>query len=135
MRIALRLSVRVSSIMAHALHAHSVEEVLHQRLLRVLQAPTPESDNNPFLVFRMRAKPNRPQTRRRRETQEESLDKIRSMQQNLGEALRIAEMVRMREAKKGEMLVRVNNLRLSRTLLLACYIELGFPLKPLRFHV
>ena len=74
--------------------------------LRRLQAPTPESDNNPFLVFRMRAKPNRPQTRRRRETQEESLEKLRTLRQNFDMALGLAKLVTLRERKKMEIVVR-----------------------------
>jgi hypothetical protein len=65
-----------------------------------MQVPTPDSDNNPYHVFRQRTKPNKPQTRRRRETQEESLEKLRSIRENLSQALSIAEMVREREHKK-----------------------------------
>ena len=71
-----------------------------------MQAPTPDSDNNPYHVFRQRAKPNKPQTRRRRETQEESLEKLRSIHDNLSQALSIAEMVRDREVKKTRLTVR-----------------------------
>lgn len=70
-----------------------------------VQAPTPDSDNNPYHVFRQRAKPNKLQTRRRRETQEESLEKLRSIRDNLAHALAIAEMVREREAKKTRLTV------------------------------
>lgn len=71
-----------------------------------MQAPTPDSDNNPYHVFRQRAKPNKPQTRRRRETQEESLEKLRSIHENLSQALAIAELVREREVKKTRLTVR-----------------------------
>eukprot|EP00892_Ulva_mutabilis_P004363 jgi/Ulvmu1/2299/UM013_0146.1 len=77
--------------------------------LRRLQAPTPDSDNNPHHVFRQRTKPNKPLTRRRRETQEESLEKLRAVRHNVVSALRLAEAVRDREAKK----TRVNNLNVD----------------------
>lgn len=67
---------------------------------RSMQAPTPDSDNNPHHVFRQRTKPNKPLTRRRRETQEESLEKLRAVRHNVVSALRLAEAVRDREAKK-----------------------------------
>ena len=63
-----------------------------RRAWACMQAPTPDSDNNPYHVFRQRAKPNKPQTRRRRETQEESLEKLRSIHDNLSQALSIAEI-------------------------------------------
>lgn len=75
--------------------------------LRRLQAPTPESDANPYLVFRQRQKPNKPLTRRRRETQEESLDKISAIVENLQGALRLAELVRVREQHKTVLNVRL----------------------------
>lgn len=71
-----------------------------------MQAPLPDSDNNPYHVFRQRAKPNKPQTRRRRETQEESLEKLRAIHDNLSQALAIAELVREREVKKARLTVR-----------------------------
>ena len=74
--------------------------------LRRLQAPTPEADANPYLVFRQRAKPNKPLTRRRRETQEESLEKINLILRNLEHVVKIAAMVREREASKSYLTVR-----------------------------
>jgi len=86
---------------------------LQKPALRRLQAPTPESDNNPFLVFRMRAKPNRPQTRRRRETQEESMEKLRMLRHNLEANMRLASMVLMREKKKMDIVVRAGARRVA----------------------
>ena len=74
--------------------------------LRRLQAPTPESEANPYLVFRQRAKPSKPLTRRRRETQEESLDKLGAVLENLEHAMKVAAMVRDREAQKRVLVVR-----------------------------
>jgi hypothetical protein len=76
-------------------------------LLRRLQAPTPESETNPYLVFRQRQKPNKPLTRRRRETPAESLEKISAIVENLESAIRLAEVVREREAKKTLLNVRL----------------------------
>lgn len=76
-------------------------------LLRRLQAPTPESDANPYLVFRQRQKPNKPLPRRRRETLQESLEKISAIVENLESAIRLAEVVREREAKKTLLTVRL----------------------------
>eukprot|EP00887_Chlorella_sp_A99_P003834 scaffold11.g3834.t1 len=50
-------------------------------LLRRLQAPTPPADQNPYNVFRPRERLNRPQTRRRRENNEDSLEKLRMIRQ------------------------------------------------------
>ena len=90
-------------------HIHGAGRVRPRGVLRkcrgewcagVMQAPTPDSDNNPHHVFRQRTKPNKPLTRRRRETQEESLEKLRAVRQNIMSALQLAESVREREAKK-----------------------------------
>ena len=71
-----------------------------------MQAPTPESEPNPYLVFRQRAKPNKPLTRRRRETQDESVDKMAAIVENLDHALRLANMLREREGQKMCLVVR-----------------------------
>ena len=72
-------------------------------LLRRLQAPTPINDNNPYNVFRPRERLNRPQTRRRRENNEDSLDKLRMIRGNLMTALDIFETLVKRERKKRDM--------------------------------
>ena len=91
--------------------------------LRRLQAPTPESDANPYLVFRQRAKPNKPLTRRRRETPEESLDKIAAIVENLQGALRLAELVRVREQHKTVLNVRAWRAPVSRPVFAPCGVS------------
>lgn len=72
-------------------------------LLRRLQAPTAVTDTNPFNVFRPRERVNRPQTRRRRENEVSSLDKMKSIQENLGGALELMEQLIRRECKKRDV--------------------------------
>jgi Tfp pilus assembly protein PilP len=74
--------------------------------LRRLQAPTPESEPNPYLVFRQRAKPNKPLTRRRRETQDESIEKMAAIVENLDHALKLAGILKEREGQKMCLTVR-----------------------------
>lgn len=58
-------------------------------LMRRLWAPTPASDQNPYNVFRLRERANRPATRRRRENSAECLEKLRTMRDNLLHALEV----------------------------------------------
>eukprot|EP01025_Chloroclados_australasicus_P044792 TRINITY_DN4880_c1_g2_i10.p1 TRINITY_DN4880_c1_g2~~TRINITY_DN4880_c1_g2_i10.p1 ORF type:complete len:517 (-),score=58.25 TRINITY_DN4880_c1_g2_i10:783-2228(-) len=74
-------------------------------LMRKFQAATPSSDTNPFNVFRPREKIHRVQTRRRRENNEESLEKLRMIHQNLQNATKMVEMIQKREELKKELLV------------------------------
>ncbi|KAK9867296.1 hypothetical protein WJX84_005761 [Apatococcus fuscideae] len=71
-------------------------------LLRRLQAPTIPSDTNPFNVFRPREKIHRPQTRRRKENNDESLEKMRMLKQNVQKAYEIMKMVIGRERRKRD---------------------------------
>jgi enhancer of polycomb-like protein len=80
-------------------------KTLQKPMLRRLQAPTPECDANPYLVFRQRAKPNKPLTRRRREAQEESLEKIDMILSNLEHVLTLTSMIKDREAQKRSLTV------------------------------
>eukprot|EP00873_Tetraselmis_striata_P028408 jgi/Tetstr1/448672/TSEL_035912.t1 len=72
-------------------------------LLRRLQAPTAVTDTNPFNVFRPRERVNRPQTRRRRENDISSLDKMKNIQQNLEGAIKLMENLIRREYKKRDV--------------------------------
>ncbi|KAK9822015.1 hypothetical protein WJX74_000785 [Apatococcus lobatus] len=71
-------------------------------LLRRLQAPTNPSDTNPFNVFRPREKIHRPQTRRRRENNDESLEKMKMLKQNVVKAHEIVRAVIWRERRKRD---------------------------------
>ena len=58
------------------------------------------------LVCRAREKVHRPQTRRRRENNEDSLDKMQQMRKNIRKAVEIAEHLVRREHKKLHIAVR-----------------------------
>ena len=70
--------------------------------LRRLQPPPAPNDANPFNVFRQREKTNRPQTRRRRENDAASFDKMRQIRRNVEVAYAIVELQLRREEKKLE---------------------------------
>lgn len=72
-------------------------------LLRMLEAPTGAQDNNPYAVFRPREKQSRPQTRRRRENDVRSYERLREVHDNLTAALQLIETVCERERKKREL--------------------------------
>ena len=55
---------------------------------------------------RPREKANRPQTRRRRVNDEESLDKMKTLRQNLVKAYEVHEWLTRREARKVQIVVR-----------------------------
>lgn len=74
-------------------------------MLRKLQAPTAITDTNPFNVFRPRERINRPQTRRRRENNQESWEKLLLMKHNLTKAKEITELMAKRERKKRDAVV------------------------------
>ncbi|KDD76451.1 hypothetical protein H632_c221p0 [Helicosporidium sp. ATCC 50920] len=76
---------------------------LGQPILRRLQAPTPPNDNNPYNVFRPRERVNRPQTRRRRENNDESLEKLRMIRENITRALDLFEYLVKRENRKRDL--------------------------------
>ena len=70
--------------------------------LRRLQPPPAPNDANPFNVFRQREKTNRPQTRRRRENDAPSFEKMRQIRRNVEMAYAIVELQLRREEKKLE---------------------------------
>lgn len=72
--------------------------------LRRLQPPPAPNDNNPFNVFRQREKTNRPQTRRRRENDQASFEKMRQIRKNMEMVYAIVELELRREEKKMEAL-------------------------------
>jgi enhancer of polycomb-like protein len=76
---------------------------LGRPLLRRLQAPTPLNNTDPYKVFRSRDRPNRPQTRRRRENNPDSLDKLTMIADNIKIAMQLFEMIVRRERKKRDL--------------------------------
>ncbi|KAJ7534426.1 hypothetical protein O6H91_13G094000 [Diphasiastrum complanatum] len=72
-------------------------------ILRRLQPPPPVNDTNPFNVFRPREKVHRPHTRRRRENDAQSFEKLRQVHRNLEQAKALVSTVQKREEKKREL--------------------------------
>jgi len=72
-------------------------------LMRQLEAATNPQDTNPFHVFRPREKQHRPQTRRRRENDMRSYDRLREVRENLVSACQLMDLVHARELKKWEL--------------------------------
>ena len=70
--------------------------------LRRLQPPPAPNDANPFNVFRQREKTNRPQTRRRRENDASSFEKMRQIRKHMEMAYAVVELTLKREEKKLE---------------------------------
>ena len=81
--------------------------------LRRLQPPPAPNDANPFNVFRQREKTNRPQTRRRRENDAGSFDKMRQIRKHMEMVYAVVELQLRREEKKLE---RCQNERDAQTL-------------------
>lgn len=77
---------------------------LGRPLLRKLQAPTPLNNTDPHRVFRSRDRPNRPQTRRRRENNPDSLDKLTMIADNIKMAVQLFELIVRRERKKRDII-------------------------------
>jgi enhancer of polycomb-like protein len=77
---------------------------LKKPLLRRLQPPPAPNDSNPFNVFRPREKISRPQTRRRRENDVTSDDKLRQLRKSLDISIGVLELVVKREKRKSELL-------------------------------
>ena len=73
--------------------------------LRRLQPPPAPGDSNPFNVFRQREKTNRPQTRRRRENDGASYDKMRAIRRQMEMVYAVVELQLRREEKKLEAVV------------------------------
>ena len=80
-------------------------------LLRRLQAPTSASDTNPYNVFRPRDKPHRPQTRRRRENDVQSFEKMKELRINMEMAKELLEWVMKRERRKKDYICCVCDLQ------------------------
>lgn len=68
--------------------------------LRRLQPPPAPNDANPFNCFRQREKTNRPQTRRRRENDAGSFDKMRQIRKHMEMVFAVVELQLRREEKK-----------------------------------
>lgn len=75
---------------------------LNKPLLRKLQAPTSANDKNPYNVFRPREKAHRPQTRRRRENNVQSFEKLKELRLNMEMSKELLEWVMRRERKKRD---------------------------------
>ena len=65
-------------------------------------SPPAPNDANPFNVFRQREKTNRPQTRRRRENDASSFEKMRQIRKHMEMAYAVVELTLKREEKKLE---------------------------------
>ena len=76
---------------------------LGRPLLRKLQAPTPLNNQDPFKVFRPREKVHRPQTRRRRENNADSFERLQTIFDNIRMGMQLFELVVKRERKKRDM--------------------------------
>ncbi|KAK9795202.1 hypothetical protein WJX73_007747 [Symbiochloris irregularis] len=96
----------VRDVTAHAVYSYwrSKRMATKKPLLRRLQAPTSASDSNPMLVFRPREKIHRPQTRRRRENNEDSVDKLKAIRANLAATRDMCEAITRREQRKLNLL-------------------------------
>ncbi|XP_010531965.1 PREDICTED: uncharacterized protein LOC104808112 isoform X2 [Tarenaya hassleriana] len=73
-------------------------------ILRRLQPPPPVNDTNPYNVFRPREKAHRLHTRRRRENNVQSFEKLRQVRRNLDQAKTILEALIKREEKKRDVM-------------------------------
>ena len=82
----------------------SKRETRGKPLMRVFQAPTNAGDTNPFNVFRPRERANRPQTRRRRENDMASYEKLREVKANLEQARGLLDLLLRRERRKRDVL-------------------------------
>ncbi|KAI3429860.1 hypothetical protein D9Q98_010171 [Chlorella vulgaris] len=78
-------------------------KALGRPLMRRLMAVTPVNDNNPYNVFRPRERVHRPATRRRRENNSDSLEKLRMIRENVLKGLDILECLVKRERKKRDL--------------------------------
>eukprot|EP00894_Picocystis_sp_ML_P002492 jgi/Pico_ML_1/53009/g3631.t1 len=74
-------------------------------LMRRFQPPPPVTDANPYTVFRAREKIQRPQTRRKRENDVGSYEKMREMRFNMARAREILATVVTRERRKQDILM------------------------------
>ena len=59
-----------------------------------------------MLICRPREKTHRPQTRKRRDVADDSLDKLRQLRANLGKAREMLDTLARREQRKAHLLVR-----------------------------
>mmetsp|Transcript_118 Transcript_118/g.896 ORF Transcript_118/g.896 Transcript_118/m.896 type:complete len:481 (-) Transcript_118:584-2026(-) len=74
-------------------------------LMRRFQPPPPVTDSNPYTVFRAREKIQRPQTRRKRENDVSSYEKMREMRFNMARAREILAAIVTRERRKQDILM------------------------------
>jgi hypothetical protein len=74
-------------------------------LLRRLEAPVNYNNPNPLLTFRNRGEARaRPQTRRRRENNPDSLDKLQMIGDNIKQAIDLFQLMVRRERKKRDLI-------------------------------
>lgn len=78
-------------------------ERLKRPLIRRLEAPTPHSNTDPFRAFRPREKPHRPQTRRRKENNSDSYNRLVLIWENMKIAQQLFELIFNREKKKRDI--------------------------------
>ncbi|XP_078443303.1 uncharacterized protein LOC144712837 isoform X2 [Wolffia australiana] len=71
-------------------------------ILRRLQPPPPASDSNPYNVFRTREKAYRLHTRRRRENNVQSFERLRIVRRNIEQAKTVLEALIKREERKKD---------------------------------
>ena len=112
-----RLQARHASCTAVYEYWLSKRRKLGMPLLRQFQPSVPLTDNDPYKVFRPRDKPTRPHTRRKRENDLPSYQRLYTVRQNLEAAARLFAMVHRRERCKREALdvaVELANARLMR---------------------
>jgi hypothetical protein len=86
-------------------------------------------------IGRPRDKINRPQTRRRRENNEESLDKMRTLRQNLVKAYEVHEWLTRREARKYSLVVRCSDFAAPLHSIIAIVASSGQPHSAVAAHV
>lgn len=77
----------------------------HRKYSQITFSRWKEDTPDPKRVCRPRDKIHRPQTRRRRENNEESLDKMRTLRTNLVKAYEVHEWLVRREAQKYSLVV------------------------------
>ncbi len=92
----------------------SKREIRGKPLMRAFEAPTSASDKNPFKVFRPRERANRPQTRRRRDNDLQSYDKLREVKANLERARALLDLLLRRERRKRDILQCDSDLQMLR---------------------
>mmetsp|Transcript_34056 Transcript_34056/g.65059 ORF Transcript_34056/g.65059 Transcript_34056/m.65059 type:complete len:206 (+) Transcript_34056:24-641(+) len=65
--------------------------------------PPPVTDTNPYNVFRPREKISRPQTRRKRENDVPTFEKMQEIRRNMQQGMRILDVLAKRERRKRDL--------------------------------